>query len=85
MLDFAIQRAQNLNALLPTNRQAADLDRGVDLEAELLGQVADALLGLGAVEEDAVADGLFAKDDVLGDGEDGHQHEVLMDHADPVG
>jgi hypothetical protein len=34
------------------------------------------------VEEDAVAHGLLAQEDVLRHGQHGYEHEVLVDHAD---
>ncbi len=37
---------------------------------------------LPTVEEAQAAHGLEAEHDVFGHGEDGHQHEVLVDHAD---
>ena len=58
---------------------------GIDLEAEPLAELADPLAGLLPVEEDRVGHRLLAEQDVLGDGQDGDQHEVLVDHADAAG
>ena len=46
--------------------------------------VADAAASLAAIEEERVGHRLVAEQDVLGDGQDGHEHEVLVDHADPA-
>ena len=43
----------------------------------------DPLAGRVLVEEDAVAGGLGAEDDVLGHGHHGDEHEVLVHHPDP--
>ena len=67
------------------DRQLADLRVRVDLEAELLAELADPAVGRLRVEEDRVGHRLVAEDDVLGDGEDGDEHEVLVDHADAAG
>ncbi len=40
---------------------------------------------LASVEEDPVGHRLVAEQDVLGDGQDWDQHEVLVDHVDPAG
>jgi len=54
----------------PTDREPTQLD--------------DPAARLGAVEEDRPAHRLLAEKDVVGDGENGDEHEVLMDHADPA-
>ena len=84
-LGVAVEGLEDLDPLLPADRQRADLDVGVDLEAEPLSELHDLAIGLFAVEEDRVGHRLLAEDDVLGDGQDGDEHEVLMDHADPAG
>ena len=55
---------------------------GVDREAVALGQLAHHLGGVRPVEDAAAAGVLAAEHDVLGDGEDRHEHEVLVHHAD---
>ena len=82
---LAVERLEDLDPLLPADRQRADLGVGVDLEAEPPAELDDPPLGLLAVEEDRVGHRLFAEDDVLGDGEDRDEHEVLVDHADAAG
>ena len=42
-------------------------------------------LRLAPVDEDRVGHRLVAEEDVLGDGQDRDQHEVLVDHADAPG
>ena len=83
-LRVAVERLQDLDPLLPADRQRADLDLRVDFEAEPATEVDDALVGLLAIEETAADGGLLAEDDVLGDAQDRDEHEVLMDHADPA-
>ena len=82
---LAIEGLEDLDPLLPADRQATDLLVRVDLETESLAELADAPTGLGPVEEDRVGHRLVAQQDVLGDGEDRHEHEVLVDHADAAG
>ena len=81
---LAVERLEDLDALLPADRQRLDLDVGIDLEPEPLAELDDPAPGLLAVEEDRVGHRLFAEEDVVGDGQDRHQHEVLVDHADPA-
>ena len=38
--------------------------------------------GFPAIEEDRIGHRFLAEEDVIGDGQDGHEHEVLVDHAD---
>src|SRR3972149_3639336 len=80
----AVQRLDDLDALLLPDAQLLDaLARG-DAEADLPRERADAALGLGLVEEDGSPHHLRAQHDVLGDGEDRHEHEVLVHHPDPA-
>ena len=80
----AVERLEDLHALLPSDRQRADLGLRIDLEPEPPAELDDALVGLGTVEERS-AGRLLAEDDVLGDGQDRDQHEVLVDHVDATG
>ena len=82
---LAVERLEDLDALLPADRQRPDLGVGVDLEAEPSAELEDPSRGLLAIEEDAPPHRLLAEDDVLGDGQDRHEHEVLVDHADAAG
>ena len=84
-LRVAVEDLQDLDPLLPADRQRADLRVGIDLEAEAPAEVADPPARLLAVEEDRVGHRLLAEQDVLGDREDGNQHEVLVDHVDAAG
>ena len=76
------QRLDDLHALLGADGEVLDDGVGVDVEVEAGGELADRAPGGGEVEE-AEGAGLVAEHDVLGDGERRHQHEVLVDHADP--
>ncbi len=79
---IAIQRLEDLDTLLPTDREVADLLVGVQLETEPSAQLADATTRFCLVKEDRAAHGFLAEQDVVRDGQDRHQHEVLVDHAD---
>ena len=81
-LRVAGERLDDLDPLLHADRQVLDDGVGVDVEAEPLGDLLDPLAGRVEVEGAGEAGGLVAEHDVLGDGEDRHQHEVLVDHAD---
>ena len=78
----AIERLEDLDALLPADRQRADLRLRVDHEAEPPAELDDPAVGLLPIEEDRARHRFLAEQDVLGDGEDGDQHEVLVDHVD---
>ena len=39
---------------------------------------------LDAIQEDRIRHRLLAEEDVVGDGQHGDEHEVLVDHADPA-
>ncbi len=78
----ARERLDDLDALLHADREVLDERVGVDVESEARGDLADALARGVQVEDAAGLGGLVAEHDVLGDGEDGDQHEVLMHHAD---
>src|SRR5581483_4541809 len=74
----------DLDALLLAHRELPHARVGVDLEAVALGPLADPLRGgpqpPPADEEPAA----LAEEHVLGDGEGRDEHEVLVDHPDPV-
>ena len=84
-LGVPVERLEDLDALLPADGQGADLGVGVDLEAEPAAELHDPAVRLLAVEEDRSGHRLLAEDDVLGDGQDRDEHEVLVDHADAAG
>ena len=65
----------------PTGRSSMT-ESGVHVEAELLGDLRDPLARGVEVEGAGEAGGLVAEHDVLGDREDGDEHEVLVHHAD---
>jgi hypothetical protein len=75
------QCLDDLHALLHADREV--LDQGVDrhLQAVALGDLAHLAAGGAAVQE-AEPRALVPQLDVLGDGEHGDQHEVLVHHAD---
>ena len=78
----AVEGLEDLDPLLPADGQRSDLGLRVDLEAEPAAELDDLAVGLLPVEEAAAGGRLLAEDDVLGDGQDRHEHEVLVDHAD---
>ena len=81
----AIERLEDLDALLLAHGDVADARVRVDVEAELLGELADAAFGGGGVEKYAVPPRLRGEHDVLGDGHHRDEHEVLVHHPDPGG
>ena len=80
----AVERLQDLDALLLADRDVVHERARVDGQAEAAGDVAHALLGRRVVEQDAVVRRLGREHDVLGDRHHRDQHEVLVHHADPV-
>ena len=78
----AIERFQDLDSLLHADGKIRDPGRRVDLQPISIRQRADLLAGLGDIHGAEGADGLVAKDDVLGDGQWRNQHEMLVHHAD---
>ena len=80
---LAIQRLEDLDALPDADRQVLDEGIGVDLEAMALRDLDDpGSRGAPVERADRPAGVLHAEHDVLGDGEDRDEHEVLVDHAD---
>ncbi len=75
----------DLDALLHAHGQVADEGVGVDLEAKALRDVAHVLAGRVQIESAEGLGVLVAEHDVLGHGEDGDEHEVLVHHADSRG
>ena len=84
-LGVAGERLDDLHALLHADREVLDDGLGLHVEAEAVGDLGDAVAGGVEVERAGEAGGLVAEHDVLGDGEDGDEHEVLVDHADAGG
>ena len=79
----AIERLQDLDALLLPDCDRLHLRVRVDVELELVGELAHAALCGGGVEEHAVPARLRGEDDVLGDGHHRDEHEMLVHHSDP--
>src|SRR5579884_1229399 len=77
----AVERLEDLDALLLADGDRADERGRIDGEPELRGELADALLGSALVEQRPVVR-LDAEDDVLGDGHHRDEHEVLVHHPD---
>jgi hypothetical protein len=77
----AVQRAQDLHALLHADADVLDARVGVDGQAVAIGELAHARAGSLDVEQQA-APRLVGQHDVLGHGHDRDEHEVLVDHAD---
>ena len=80
-LPALIQRAQNLHPLLHPDREGADDRIGINVKPILIGELGDPLPGRLAVEHDPRSFG--PENDVLGHGEAGDEHEVLVDHRQP--
>jgi len=107
-IHVAVERLQDLHALLLTDVQLPDARPDVDVEPVLLREVRDALFRNVETEREppreSADDAVLAKalgkpailafrserrrrfplaeDDVLGHGQPGDEHEVLVDHAD---
>ena len=84
-LRVAIEGLQDLDSLLLADGQRLHLGVRVELEPKSAGQLADPPAGLAPVEEDGVRHGFLAEHDVLGDRQNGDQHEVLVHHLDSAG
>ena len=76
------QRLEDLHPLLHADRQVLDQPVGVDGEAVALGEGPHGRRGPAAVQDAAQPRLLAPEHHVLGHGEDRHEHEVLVDHAD---
>ena len=79
-LAVAVERLQDLDALLLADGEAVDARPGIRADAEPLRRLGHLLRG--DVEPHARAVGR-AEDDVLGHGHRLHEREVLRDHPDP--
>jgi hypothetical protein len=76
------QGLDDLDPLLDADRQILDQRVRVDREPVALGQLAHVTAGLAPVEQAGRPGFLHAEGDVLRDREHGHEHEVLVHHAD---
>ena len=74
-----VQSLQDLDALLLPDRELLDQRAGAHTEAVPRGELRDLGVGSLHIEERST---FGTEDDVLGDREAVHQHEVLVDHAD---
>ncbi|CAM5390354.1 hypothetical protein SVIOM74S_03437 [Streptomyces violarus] len=79
-----VERLEDLGALTHPDRHLVDARLGVDGESGLLREPGGRLHGRLRVDQPATAR-LHTEDDVLGDGEGRHQHEVLVHHAHTQG
>ena len=80
----AVERLQDLDALLLADRDVPHDRARVDGEPEPRRDLAHALLRRRVVEQDPVVHGLGREHDVLGDRHHRDQHEVLVHHPDAV-
>ncbi len=80
---LAVQGLDDLNPLLDPHGQVLHEGVRVDGEPVAARELEHVLAGPPAVEQSEHSRTLHTQHDVLGDGEDGHQHEVLVDHAYP--
>ena len=77
----AVERFQDLYALLLADRDVAHEGGRIDGQPETARQLPDPLLGPSFVQEEAGVR-LDTEDDVLGDGHHRDEHEVLVHHPD---
>ena len=81
---LAVERLQDLDALLLAERELPDARARVDGDAVALAELGDAALDPARVDHELLPlAAVVAEDHVLGDGERGHEPEVLVHHADP--
>jgi hypothetical protein len=81
-VDAAVERLEDLDALLLAHGEVRDALGRIDREAVRVGKVGDRSVCALLVDESA---SLGSENDVLGNREAVHQHEVLVDHADAAG
>ena len=79
---IACERLDDFHTLLDAHGQVLDDGGRIDLEAKALGDLSHRLFRLGCPKEAERSDPLITEFDVLRDGKDRHEHEVLVDHAD---
>ena len=79
----AVERLEDLDALLLADRDVLDAGARVDGQAVAVGDLLHAPLRLPHVEDHTVACRLLGEDDVLGHRHHRDEHEVLVHHADP--
>ena len=82
---LAVERLEDLDPLLPADRQRPTLASGSISNPNRLPSSMIRRRASLAVEEDRVGHRLLAEEDVLGDGQHRDEHEVLVDHADAAG
>ncbi len=81
---LAVERLQDLDALLLADRELPDARPGIDCEAVAAAQLPDPLLDRARMNDEAPpVTTVVAEDDVLGHGERLDEAEVLVHHADP--
>src|SRR5690606_18421783 len=78
---LAVERLDDLDALLHADGQVFDQRVGIDFQTVLLRNFEDAPSGGPAVQKRPV-NGFVAQHDVFGHGEHGNQLEMLVNHAD---
>ena len=81
-LGVAHQRLDDFNALLDSHREVLHEGVGIDVEPVAVRDLLDLAAGVVQVQEAAGLGGLGAERHVFRHGEHGHQHEVLVHHAD---
>ena len=79
------QSLQYFHLLLHAHGDVHDLGVGVHFQIKLFAVFLGEGDGLREIHEELPLPGFHAQDHILRHRQAGHQHEVLMDHADPVG
>ncbi len=82
---LAVEGLDDLHPLLYAHRKIVDVGIGVNVQAVLVGQLTDSVGCPVPVEEQTIAPGFVAQHDVLGHGQRGDEHEMLVHHADALG
>ncbi len=82
---LAVQQLDDFHALLHAHGQILNVAVRVHSQAVLVGNFADAGRGPLAVQETAVFCRFFTQHHIFGHRKHGHEHEMLVDHADSAG
>jgi hypothetical protein len=80
---LAFEDLYDLDPLLKTDGQILDNGIGVDIESIAAGYLGDRLPRLAVIQNTETLRRLVTQHHIFGHSEDRHQHEMLVDHADP--
>ena len=84
-IGIAVEQLDNFDPLLDADRQIFDISIRVNFQIVLVGNLADLSAAALRSSTPPTSDIFFAQHDIFGDGKDGHQHKMLVHHANPGG